>query len=247
MMRKMGIFLLMLALLCMALPAALAQEVWEEPVLEAPPATEPADEIEIVAPPKEAAEAAPEGGEEVVAFEAPPEFLVEDGVLTAYHGAAEDVAIPEGVTAIAAGAFAGNHILHTVTCPEGLARIEGGAFRGCDALWQIRVGAETLIEAGAFDGEVSVERAGLRAREAGEGQALQILEQPQNVTMAEGYKATFSVVAAGEDLSYQWQYQKPGTTAWINASGAQAVLPDCTSTVRMSWNGRRYRCIVRDG
>ena len=54
--------------------------------------------------------------------------------------------------------------------------------------------------------------------------------------------ASFSVVAAAENLSYKWQYKKPGSSTWVTWSGKTAA----TVTVKASNanNGWQYRCIV---
>ncbi len=75
-----------------------------------------------------------------------------------------------------------------------------------------------------------------------------ITSQPTNVTAAAGEKATFSVKATGENLTYQWQYRNAGTTEWKN-SGIKAA-----KTANMSFavgtdktlNGREYRCVITD-
>ena len=72
-------------------------------------------------------------------------------------------------------------------------------------------------------------------------QSLQITTQPKNYSGAVGGKATFSVVAQGTGLSYQWQYYSGGT--WINFGSNK---PTASITVSNSHNGMQYRCIVKD-
>ena len=70
---------------------------------------------------------------------------------------------------------------------------------------------------------------------------LSILTQPKNYTGTVGSRATFTVVAQGTGLSYQWQYYSGGT--WKNFGSNN---PTATLTVSNSHNGMQYRCIVKD-
>ena len=70
--------------------------------------------------------------------------------------------------------------------------------------------------------------------------------QPADLTAAAGQKATIAVTAWGENLSYQWQIMNPGDTRWLNASGDIARQASMTMTMRKEWDGRQYRCVVRD-
>ena len=62
------------------------------------------------------------------------EFVIENGVLKKYTGPGGAVAVPEGVTVIGYGAFAGCEALASVAVPAGVTVIEGRAFAGCRAL-----------------------------------------------------------------------------------------------------------------
>ena len=70
-----------------------------------------------------------------------------------------------------------------------------------------------------------------------------ILEHPQSVTVEEGEKATFRVKATGDEIKYQWYYQKPGETTWnrITKNGTSASY---TVTTEARHNGYSYRCNV---
>ncbi len=47
------------------------------------------------------------------------DFTIEDGVLTRYNGTAEEVVVPDGVTAIGANAFFGNTTtIHNLSTPS---------------------------------------------------------------------------------------------------------------------------------
>ena len=68
-----------------------------------------------------------------------------------------------------------------------------------------------------------------------------VLSQPKAKTAAVGESVTFKVVAAGVDMTYQWQYSFDGTT-WKNKTGATSA--SCTVTAKASYNGIQYRCVV---
>ena len=70
-----------------------------------------------------------------------------------------------------------------------------------------------------------------------------ITTQPSSVTVAAGKTATFKVVAGGEDLSYQWYYQKPGASGWniVTVNGTSATY---TLTAQARHNGYTYHCVV---
>ena len=67
----------------------------------------------------------------------PEDFIIENGVLTAYRGEAHSIVIPEGVSAVGSAVFKGMAWLTEVTLPEGLTEIGDNAFKGCRQLSQI--------------------------------------------------------------------------------------------------------------
>lgn len=78
------------------------------------------------------------------------EFVVEDGVLTAYNGEGGDVVVPDSVTRIGARAFEGRSV-RCVTLPDGLTAIDEYAFNKCNLLVQIDLpDSLTSIGKGAF-------------------------------------------------------------------------------------------------
>lgn len=75
--------------------------------------------------------------------------------------------------------------------------------------------------------------------------ALTILTQPENCSGAPGETATFTVVAEGSGLKYQWQTLKSGT--WTNCSindGAKTAT--LSLAIKDSRNGSKYQCVVTD-
>ena len=64
----------------------------------------------------------------------PEEFVIENGVLTAYSGNAHRIEIPAGVRAIGSSVFKGKAWITAVTLPEGITEIGDNAFKGCRQL-----------------------------------------------------------------------------------------------------------------
>lgn len=70
-----------------------------------------------------------------------------------------------------------------------------------------------------------------------------ITHQPQNMEVADDTRFTMFVIAEGNNLSYQWQYQDPGDS-WRNlqyGTGSSVI-----KIANSSWNGRRVRVILTD-
>lgn len=70
-----------------------------------------------------------------------------------------------------------------------------------------------------------------------------ITSQPQDVTVKDGETATFTVVADGKDLTYQWQRDKGRGEGFKDYEG-QNRASCITGNVGESCNGFKYRCIV---
>ena len=71
-----------------------------------------------------------------------------------------------------------------------------------------------------------------------------ITAQPQNKTAAAGSTVKFTVGAAGDDLSYQWQFCAPGKTEWNNSSMTGNKTATLTVEATTARNGQKYRCVV---
>ncbi len=77
-----------------------------------------------------------------------------------------------------------------------------------------------------------------------------IKTQPVNASVVGTNTATFKVSATGSDLSYQWQYLKPGGS-WKNCTSVTKGYNTATLTVQgvngsTNRDGYQYRCIVKD-
>lgn len=81
------------------------------------------------------------------------DFVIRAGVLERYDGSDVVVTIPDNVTVIGSGAFAGCIALKEVIIPEGVVSIEGGAFMSCRALTEVVIPNTTkMIHDSAFEG-----------------------------------------------------------------------------------------------
>ena len=74
--------------------------------------------------------------------------------------------------------------------------------------------------------------------------ALRITRQPKNAEAMVGEKATFSIVAKGDGLKYQWYYKDPGMSAFKKVSNATKAK--YTVTMKQALDGRQFYCQVTD-
>ena len=72
-------------------------------------------------------------------------YVVEDGVLTAYNGACSKIEIPDGVTEIAAECFKNKTFIKYVYMPDTVKKIGESCFYGCSNLWYLDL--STALEA----------------------------------------------------------------------------------------------------
>ena len=81
-------------------------------------------------------------------------FIIENGVLTEYTGAAKKVEIPDEVTSIGYGAFSECSRLEKVTIPESVTSIGEGVFYGCSSNLTIYGKAGSYAEAYAKENNI---------------------------------------------------------------------------------------------
>ena len=159
--------------------------------------------------------------------------------------AAEAFEIPAGVTAIAAGAFAGSNI-NSVTIPESVTSLGEGAFAGCENLTSVDMSASSLtaIPASAFEGCGGLDTVTLPANltaigdYAFAGTGLSTFEVPAGVisigdgVFANCHNLTAFTVASGNNL-YSAQdgnlYANNGTTLLQYAVGKTATSFNATT------------------
>ena len=74
--------------------------------------------------------------------------------------------------------------------------------------------------------------------------ALRITRQPKDASAMVSEKATFSIVAKGDGLKYQWYYKDPGMSAFKKVSNATKAK--YTVTMKQALDGRQFYCQVTD-
>ena len=73
---------------------------------------------------------------------------------------------------------------------------------------------------------------------------VRITKQPASISIPAGRKASFSVIATGKGLTYQWYYKKDGATSWsIWKTFTSANIEPPSNT---TWNGMQVRCVITD-
>ena len=149
--------------------------------------------------------------------------------------------------------------LASVSFPEKLERIGNYAFYGCSGLKQIAfVGSAPAIGESAFSGVAATARypegnsswtASVRKNYGGtitwsKIPAVKIVTEPKNVTAAVGEKATVTVKAQGEGLTYKWYYKNPGASKYTYTDTFKGNT--YSVTMSESRNGRYVYCVVKD-
>ncbi|MBR3556155.1 MAG: immunoglobulin domain-containing protein [Oscillospiraceae bacterium] len=75
------------------------------------------------------------------------------------------------------------------------------------------------------------------------GTPLTITTQPKNYVGASGSTASFSVVASGDELTYQWWLKNPGGSSFSKSS---VKIANYSATLTESNSGRQLYCVVTD-
>ena len=71
-----------------------------------------------------------------------------------------------------------------------------------------------------------------------------VVTEPVNAVVAEGTRAYFHVVAAGGNLTYQWQYSSDNGKTWKNSTAASAVTPDLDVAGSAANARLLYHCVI---
>lgn len=76
--------------------------------------------------------------------------------------------------------------------------------------------------------------------------SLKIIRQPVSQTISAGAAVSLSVEAEGSNLRFQWQYSKNNGGSWVNCSSTGSSTENFSFTMKESYAGRKYRCVVND-
>ena len=74
--------------------------------------------------------------------------------------------------------------------------------------------------------------------------APEIVTQPVNAVVTEGSRAYFHVVAAGDNLTYQWQFSSNNGRSWYNSNGQGAKTADLNVAGSAANTKYLYRCVI---
>ena len=151
------------------------------------------------------------------------------------------VVIPDSVVSIEDYAFQNCSSLTSVTIPDSVVSIGDWAFAYCDSLTDVYYSGNSAQWAAISIGDVN-EPLTNAAIHFGASNPGKIESDPADVTAPVGGTASFTVVASGDVVSYQWQVSENGTD-WANCEGAAATLE---LTAAESMDGYQYRCVVTD-
>lgn len=75
----------------------------------------------------------------------------------------------------------------------------------------------------------------------------EITSQPENVTIAAGLTAEFTVDTRGNPVSYQWEFCKANADSWANATAVGNKTDTLQVPATTGRNGYRYRCVITYG
>lgn len=73
-----------------------------------------------------------------------------------------------------------------------------------------------------------------------------ITKQPYSMVAKVGKQSSFTVVATGDGLTYQWQFLAKGSTEWKNSGASGNNTNTLRPTIDNVWNNVKVRCIVTD-
>jgi hypothetical protein len=185
-------------------------------------------------------------------------LVIVNGILLNGETASGDVILPDSVTKIARWAFKGCENLTSVTVPDSVTDIDGLAFADCPALTAVcfRSAVPASLVDTAFDNHSDGMKIYVPAAAVEDYRdvwssfadciepypAPVITAQPHSATNVIGYTAAFTVAAEGEELSYQWQYNKGD--GWKTSNGTGSKTDTLRITIAAGYNGYRYRCVV---
>ena len=160
-----------------------------------------------------------------------------------YCTSLEQVTIGSGTTLIGNYAFLNCGAMKTLTLPDTLKTVNIGAFRNCDSLKNVYYGGNQAqwdaIKIRSYNEPLTG-----ATLHVGAATPLEISENPSDVTVASGQTAAFAIKAAGERVSYQWQYKAPGASEWSDCDHSDADTLTISATAAL--DGYQYRCVVTD-
>ena len=154
------------------------------------------------------------------------------------------ITIPAGLTTLQSYLFRDCTGLRAVALPAELTRVGSSCFLGCSALTDVYfAGTEEQWSAvTVMSGNDPLTNAAMHYNAALPA-SLSILTQPVDYTGPVGSRASFTVAAEGEGLSYQWWVKSRTATKFSKSSVVSAVY---SVTLTEANAGRQLYCVVSD-
>lgn len=166
--------------------------------------------------------------------------LYVDGVYTVHdHTMVTDEAVAPGCEST--GLTEGKHCTgcDTQTVAQEELPMLGHDYEGIYTAPTVEADGFTTYTCGNCGGSYTVIEEGTRL-------IMAILTQPAAVAADAGEMAVFTVEAAGEELSYRWQYQRADGTKWFNTTMEGYKTNTLQVAATVARNGYKYRCIITD-
>lgn len=159
------------------------------------------------------------------------------------------ITIPNSVTSIGEGAFYYCDGLTSITIPNSVTSIGCYAFSGCSNLKDIYyTGTQKQWDNMLTDENGDKINVGLNSFVTIHYNSVEtpisIISHPENVAVKINASVSFSVIAQGEGLTYQWYYKKSDQAAWNKWEGKTSDT--ITATSNSTWNGMLVYCKVTD-
>ena len=172
-----------------------------------------------------------------------------------------EIVFPDSLVTISSDAFFKCLGLTSITFPEGIELIDGYAFSYCINLKEIYFQGDApefgtavfcyLEDATAYypanndtwTTVITQDHGGTITWVPYDVDALVITSQPVDFVGLVGDTATFTVVAEGEDLTYQWYYSKDNGETWLKASCTESTYAVEFVAYRLNY---QYRCEITD-
>lgn len=73
-----------------------------------------------------------------------------------------------------------------------------------------------------------------------------IITQPTDVNASIGTAVKITTLAAGNSITYEWQYQRASASTWYKSNLSSASLSTLSFKMSSSYNGMKFRCKVTD-